>query len=136
MEVHKLLAEIQSRISTAMTDYKFDVIIFTEVLEHLNLHPLITLERLISSLNSGGTLILTTQDGGTDAWGRVQKYHSKLPDMPAFLGQTDPWIDDHIWQLTTDEVADLIEKLGVTISAYSYSPGVLTRHQCWMLTKI
>lgn len=115
---------------------KFDLIIFTEVLEHLNFHPLKTLERLISSLNSGGTLILTTPDGGTDAWGRVQKYYSKLLDMPAFIGQTDPWIDDHIWQFTTDEVADLIEKLGVTISAFSYSPGVWARHQCWMLTKI
>jgi hypothetical protein len=56
--------------------------------------------------------------------------------MRAFLGQTDPWIDDHISQFTTDEVADLIEKLDVTISAFSYSPGVLTRHQCCMLTKI
>jgi hypothetical protein len=71
MEVNKLLTEIQSRISTAMTDCKFYVIIFTEVLEHFNFHPLKIQERLISSLNSGGTLILTTPDVGTDAWGRV-----------------------------------------------------------------
>ncbi len=115
---------------------KFDLIIFTEVLEHLNFHPLQTLERLVSALNSGGKLMLTTPDGSQDAWGRVLKYYSKLSDMPVFSDQTDPWIDDHIWQFTPDEVAALIEELDVTVSAFSYSPGVWARHQCWMLTKI
>jgi len=46
---------------------QFDVIIFTEVLEHLNFHPKPTLRKLRSLLLSNGKLFLTTPDA--KEWG-------------------------------------------------------------------
>jgi 2-polyprenyl-3-methyl-5-hydroxy-6-metoxy-1,4-benzoquinol methylase len=114
---------------------KYDLIIFTEVLEHLNFHPLPTLRRLASKLNEGGVLVMSTPDGSDDAWGRVTTYFHSLAEIPEYDGQTTKWVDDHIWQFTPDEVKGLLENLDIQISAFATSPGVWARHQCWLLTR-
>src|SRR5436309_1294076 len=53
-------------------DRRFDVIIFTEVLEHLNFCPIPTLRKIAGLLKPGGRLYLSTPDAS--AWGRVTTY--------------------------------------------------------------
>lgn len=61
---------------------KFDIIIFTEVLEHFNFHPVPTLKKICNLLSEQGKLYLSTPDGGWFQWGRITKYYSTINDMP------------------------------------------------------
>lgn len=115
---------------------QYDLVIFTEVLEHLNFHPLSTLKKIVATLKSGGHLILTTPDGGNLGWGRTFKYYEGLEQIPVWEGQESTWIDDHIWQFTVPEVEELIKQTETEIIDFQYSPGVVARHQCWLLRKI
>jgi len=80
---------------------KFDAIIFTEVLEHLNFHPLSTLKKLGNLINDSGAIYLSTPD--SKFWGRVTKYYSHYEDMPHSEDLEDAlFIDDHIYQYSLD----------------------------------
>ena len=112
---------------------KFDLIIFTEVIEHLNFHPLPTLLRLKRLLNPGGKLLLTTPDA--EEWGRVTDYYSSLDDIPEYDAQAQKveWIDGHIWQYTKEELDSLFSESGFEVLKFDYSPGVSARHLCYLL---
>lgn len=104
---------------------KYDVIIFTEVLEHLNFHPVPTLKKLYNLLSSDGTLYLSTPDASQ--WGRVTKYYSDYEDIP--LPQKDlKIVDDHVYQYNKKELIEIINKAGFKIKRFRYSPGLLNRH--------
>jgi SAM-dependent methyltransferase len=53
---------------------KFDIIIFTEVLEHFNIHPVPTLKKIGNLRSEKGKLYLSTPDGGWFQWGKITKY--------------------------------------------------------------
>lgn len=106
-------------------DKKFDIIIFTEVLEHLSLHPLGTLKKIKNLLNEDGILFLSTPDAYE--WGKTTKYYNSLEEIPV-SPLNDKIIDDHVWQYSYDELKDILEKCGFAIEKFAYSPGGSARH--------
>jgi SAM-dependent methyltransferase len=112
---------------------RFDLVLFTEVLEHLNFYPASTLEKLHALLSDDGHLILTTPDA--KEWGRVFDHYPALEAIPPFSGQTSTWFDGHVWQYTHEEVVHLIEAAGFKIVDWAYSKGVAARHLCYLLKR-
>jgi SAM-dependent methyltransferase len=104
---------------------RFDAVIFTEVLEHLNFHPLPTLKKIRNLLTPGGKLFLTTPDA--EEWGRASRYYARLEDIP-LPGRPLPVVDDHVWQYTKEELFEVLDNSGFRIDRFGYSPGTPNRH--------
>jgi SAM-dependent methyltransferase len=100
----------------------FDLIIFTEILEHLNFYPPPTLRKLKAQLRPGGKLALSTPDAAS-RWGRVTKYYPSLSDLPDQPDPNRPWIDDHIWQYTEDELRYVLAEAGFVVEKIATAPG-------------
>lgn len=98
-------------------DVKFDVILFTEILERLNFIPLYTLRKLHRALNERGVLLLSTPDAST--WGRLD-YYSHWTDMPE-PNFTKEIGDAHVYQYHHQEVNVLLDKAGFEIEKLDYS---------------
>lgn len=109
-----------------MQDTKFDIIIFTEVLEHLNLYPVPTLRKIRSQLSENGRIFLSTPDSAS--WGITTKYYSSLAEMPTSKKDGQEMVDDHIWQYSRDELLYVLGESGLLIEKLEYSPGVAGRH--------
>lgn len=129
LEFHKWNIELED----APIAGGFDVVVFTEVLEHLNFDPVPTLRKLRDLLADDGRLFLSTPDA--EEWGRVTKFYRSMAEMPSpwegrQLVQTGKWtyIDDHVWQYTRDELEDVIARSGFRIVRSDYAPGVAYRH--------
>jgi SAM-dependent methyltransferase len=100
---------------------KFDVILFTEVLEHLNFQSVPSLRKMRASLATGGRLYLSTPD--QSAWGKQTKYYQSIRDLPnPQVGKKI--IDDHIWIYSKAELTAAIQAAGFEIERLDYSPGV------------
>lgn len=110
---------------------KFDLVIFTEVIEHLNFHPDSTLKKIKQLMHKDSRLLISTPDASE--WGRTTKYYSKLDEIPPYAGQNPKWVDDHIWQYTKEELDNIFIKNGFLIEKFAYAPGVSARHLCYML---
>ncbi len=106
---------------------RFDLILFTEVLEHLNFNALPTLRQLRGLLAQGGRLYLTTPDAAQ--WGRQQKYYLRYDQLPMPPGDTRlPVVDDHIWQFDREELLGLVADAGFRVERSDYAPGTGRRH--------
>jgi SAM-dependent methyltransferase len=106
---------------------RFDVILLTEVLEHLNFQAIPTLEKLRALLAPGGRLYLTTPDAAQ--WGRQTKYYARYADLPVpSAGSQAPVIDDHVWQFEMEELTQLVTTAGFRIVRRDYAPGGGLRH--------
>lgn len=103
---------------------QYDIVLFTEVLEHLDFHPSVALSRLRDSLSPGGVMYLSTPDAGQ--WGRVTRYYRSVDDMPRSAG--DRRADDHIYQYGAGELERLVKGAGLEVARRGYSPGVVSRH--------
>jgi teichuronic acid biosynthesis glycosyltransferase TuaH len=110
---------------------KYDLLIFTETLEHLNFDPVQTLSKLREMLSPNGHIILTTPDAVE--WGRVTTYYPRLDAIPQYTGQASEWIDGHVWQYTRKEVEIVIRAAGLEVENFAYAPGVTARHLCFLL---
>ncbi|HVF65745.1 MAG TPA: polysaccharide pyruvyl transferase family protein [Casimicrobiaceae bacterium] len=110
---------------------RFDLVLFTEILEHLNFHPLSTLRRLREHVAEKGHLILTTPDA--EEWGRVTNFYPALDAIPPFTGQDAAWFDGHVWQYTKEEVDAVLTDAGFSTLAFAFAPGVAGRHLCYLL---
>jgi len=110
---------------------KFDLLIFTEVIEHLNFHPLPTLLKIKELMNSESYLMLSTPDA--EEWGRVTEYYNSIDEMPNFVDQEQEWFDGHVYQYTREELDALFASAGFKIERFSYAPGVYKRHLCYLL---
>ncbi|MHC1723464.1 MAG: class I SAM-dependent methyltransferase [Aminipila sp.] len=99
---------------------KFDVIIFTEVLEHLNFHPLPTLKKIHSLLKDDGCLYLSTPDALS--WGKITTYYPSLADIP-YPNKDLPLIDTHIYIYDKKEILDVLNEAGFRIKRFAYSTG-------------
>jgi 2-polyprenyl-3-methyl-5-hydroxy-6-metoxy-1,4-benzoquinol methylase len=89
----------------------FDVILFTEVLEHMNYHPGPVFRKFFDALNPGGVLFLTTP------WGRAYGT-AKNPDlsqMPHYRPGL-PFSDKEHKYYTLDEIMWLAKHAGFTAS--------------------
>jgi len=104
---------------------KFDIIILTEVLEHLNFHPVPTLKKICNLLSEQGKLYLSTPDGGWFQWGRITEYYSTINDMPLPKKGLQPTntICDHVYQYTKRELLDILDEAGLRVQRFDYSPG-------------
>ncbi|MBM4109190.1 MAG: class I SAM-dependent methyltransferase [Phycisphaerae bacterium] len=103
----------------------FDLIVFTEVLEHLNFHPVPTLTRLAGLLRPGGAIVLSTPDAAE--WGRVTSFYPRIADMPP-PARRDGYFDGHVWQYRVHELLWVFERAGLIPLAFEHSPGVTARH--------
>lgn len=110
---------------------QFNLVIFTETLEHLNFNPVQTLKKLRQMLSPDGHLIITTPDAVE--WGRVTTYYQSLDAIPWYTGQDVEWIDGHVWQYTREEVESIIAEAGMDVVKFAYAPGVNGRHLCFLL---
>jgi teichuronic acid biosynthesis glycosyltransferase TuaH len=128
-KINKLTADFERQ--SCEFSRKFDLVIFTEVLEHLNFHPVPTLIKLKQLIAEGGHLIVSTPD--SDEWGQVTQYYQNLQDIPEFSGQTDEWIDGHVWQYSRSEAETVFELAGLKVVDWQYSKGVNARHLCYLL---
>ena len=108
-------------------DICFEIILFTEVLEHLNYNAVSTLKKLRNLLAPGGRLYLSTPDASQ--WGRQTKYYSRYPDVPMFSADSQhSVIDDHVWQFNEIELKQVVSDAGFRIVRHDYSPGTGMRH--------
>lgn len=113
-------------------EFKFDVILFTEILEHLNFNPVPTLKKIRGLLSEKGKLYLSTPDAAK--WGKVTKYYTKIDDIPP-PQKGMPVVDDHVYQYNKDELLGIIEAAELKVYRFDYSPGVARRHFNLTLTK-
>jgi SAM-dependent methyltransferase len=108
-------------------ELRFDVILFTEVIEHLNFHPVPTLRKIRGLLSEGGRVYLSTPDAAE--WGRRLKYYSSLERIPQpGTGSPGAVIDDHVWQYSQDELFGVVNAAGFRVLRFAYAPGKPNRH--------
>ena len=100
---------------------RFDLVIFTEAVEHLNFAPAPTLRKLHDALLPGGTLLLSTPDAASK-WGRTTKYYNSLTDLPPPTPGA-AWIDDHVWQYDRAEMEEVLATAGFRVGQTLISPG-------------
>lgn len=113
---------------------RFDLIIFTEVLEHFNYAPIPTLRKIRNALTENGMLLLSTPDAHT--WGRLASPYKDLAEIPEYQGQKQPWIDGHIWQYTKQELDAVIREAGFQVERFARSRGYKgMQHLCYLLRK-
>jgi teichuronic acid biosynthesis glycosyltransferase TuaH len=110
---------------------QFDLVLFTETIEHLNFHPLSTLLKLRACVAPGGHVIVTTPDA--EEWGRVTSYYPALDAIPPYTGQDALWVDGHVWQYTKAELDALLDDAGFEMIAFAFARGVMGRHLCYLL---
>lgn len=92
----------------------FDMILFTEVLEHLNFHPEPTLTRIRQLMAEEGLLFLSTPDAG--AYGRVDRYESF--DHIPYPRKDLPVLDDHIYVYQEHELQELFSRVGLQVVCF------------------
>jgi 2-polyprenyl-3-methyl-5-hydroxy-6-metoxy-1,4-benzoquinol methylase len=112
--------------------HQFEIIIFTEVIEHLNFNPKPTLIKIRERLTDKGELFLTTPDAAE--WGRKTDYFESLDSIPSpSVGR--PIIDNHVWQYSKKELIELFTVSGFRIEKFNYAPGTPNRHFNFQLAK-
>jgi SAM-dependent methyltransferase len=105
----------------------FDLILFTEVLEHLNFQAGPTLAKLRDALSPAGRLLLSTPN--SEDWGRNHKYYGSYSGLPApHPSRREAVVDDHVWHFNRQELEDLLTRAGLRILRWQQSPGVGGRH--------
>lgn len=123
--------DIRYRISNVELDSipwqgTFDLIIFTEILEHLNFQAVPTLRKIGGRLTPDGRMYLTTPDSAE--WGRVTKYYASYEELPQPTDDGRQPIDDHVWQFDVGELLDVVYAANLQVVRFAYSPGTAGRH--------
>lgn len=110
-------------------DTKFDTILLTEVIEHFNFNPVLTLGKIAKRLEDDGRIYITTPDAYE--WGRLTKFYKDWKDIPK-PNKNSKILDAHIYQYTKDEILEVIEKSGLEVERFDYAPGYKNsaRHFC------
>jgi 2-polyprenyl-3-methyl-5-hydroxy-6-metoxy-1,4-benzoquinol methylase len=113
-------------------DCQFDLILFTEVMEHLNFHPVATLRKLGEQLSHDGRMYVSTPDASR--WGRQLRYYFNYEEMPR-KGDDVPFIDDHIYHYNRQELLNIFISAGLKVEKLAFSPGIPNRHFNLILSK-
>ncbi len=121
------------------TDDKFDLIRFTEVLEHLNFYAAPTLAKIGSLLTPDGILYMTTPNrthhGLRDKYYPSHKAFPKPVDVPADF----TWVDDHTWHWSAPEIEEVVAEAGVEVvrfeAVYSSLDGPTGAHLDYALRR-
>ncbi|MDH6669694.1 2-polyprenyl-3-methyl-5-hydroxy-6-metoxy-1,4-benzoquinol methylase [Paenibacillus sp. LBL] len=107
---------------------QFDVILFTEILEHMNYNPLPVLRKIKDRLTPGGSLLISTP------WKRhfaPNQYDPDLLDMP-YYQPGDGFIDAEIKYYTIDEMYALAENTAFQVKSFEVYNGHLL---AWFVNK-
>jgi SAM-dependent methyltransferase len=97
----------------------FDAILFSEVLEHFNFHPVPTLRKIAAVLAPAGRLYLSTPDALFQ--GRITRYYASLDKMPP-PGRNNP-IDAHIYLYDEGELRGVLDAAGLAVERFDHAPG-------------
>jgi SAM-dependent methyltransferase len=95
---------------------KFDLIVFSEVIEHLCLAPEFVLAALNSLLAENGVLICTTPNAA-DLAKRLRLAFGRNPYERLRLYAVNP---GHIREYTRQELCDIADSVGLSCKSYSY----------------
>ena len=100
-------------------DTKFDVIIFTEIIEHLKCNPIHTLKKIKEHLSQNGRLYLSTPD--SESWGKLNKYND-YKEMPVPTNSNE-FIDDlgHEYQFNKEEMYEIFAECGLEVVNFNLS---------------
>ena len=117
---------------------QMDLIIFTEVLEHLVQNPKIAMKRMYDSLSPGGTIVLSTPSNKAN-WGlgvfqAVNKITSYKEIAGLSVDKSINPLDTHYYIYNTQEVEELLLEAGFTISSLEIVK-VFRRHMFAVATK-
>lgn len=99
------------------TDRRFDMIIFAEVLEHLNLPPELPLATLRPLLKPGGRLIVQTPNAAALVK-RVALLMGRHPYDPLRASREDP---GHIREYTRAELIAALESAGYVVERHAFA---------------
>jgi SAM-dependent methyltransferase len=95
----------------------FDVVLLTEVIEHLDTHPQAVLLNIHKVLNPGGTLILTTPN--SCSWKKIRLASNGVPeyDSPTFVpaSELQPW--GHRYEYSSHVLQRLLQASGYAVRA-------------------
>lgn len=99
----------------------FDVILFTEVLEHMNYNPIPVFRKLHSRLASGGVLLLSTP------WARAFTHRNAWIDIleVPYYKPGDPFVDAECKYFTIDEIFILASQTGLWLNSLQVYNGHL-----------
>lgn len=99
---------------------KADLIIITEVVEHLNSNPLKSIKRLYNALNDGGSIVCTTaayemhgettsmNNGSKGLWNDLRSWR----DIPEYKGK---WKDEHTFHYDQFDLIGLFTEAGFKV---------------------
>lgn len=123
--LHYAIANIE--LDPIPWERQFDIIIMTEVIEHLNFQARPTLERLAATLTPGGRIYMSAPDAAE--WGPNHERYHRYADLPEpSEGLRSTVVDDHIWHFTEEELRAVIDAAGLDVVRFAHSPGVEARH--------
>jgi SAM-dependent methyltransferase len=100
-------------------DIKFDLILFTEVFEHLNYNVVPTLQKIKNLLSENGKIFFSTPDA--KFWGRCKLYNS-WKDMPD-ITQKIEIRDQHIYVFNESELLEIFKIVGLKIDKIMWADG-------------
>jgi len=103
-------------IETDVLPQQNDMVVMTEVLEHLQFEPIPTIKKIYDSLNNDGILILSTPDVKTYGKSFYNKRGiENYKDIISYQKENPSWLDTHYYTYTIDEVKELLEQAGFKI---------------------
>jgi SAM-dependent methyltransferase len=112
----------------------FEIVTFTEVIEHLFYHPRVALKHIATALAPHGRLYLSTPDARE--WGRVTRFYASPAVMPMPGDPLNPALGGHVYQYTMDELLEIVTEAGFVVERQGYSLGGANRHLNLTLRKV
>lgn len=109
----------------------FDLILYTECIEHMNFNPIPTLIKIKNMLKDDGVLFLSTPSD--KYWGRLH-YYKDWKGIPYPNCNTEIK-DCHIFQYNLEEITELFDTVGLKIEKYAESGEIPYVHMCFKLVK-
>ena len=136
LELDPFYAGLTSSISLPLPSNSFDVIIATEILEHL-ISPIEMISEGARILRSGGIFIITTPNvshiGAVLKILRGKSNYERLDRSPMYL-KMDKW-RGHVRFYDKDELKKLFGRSGLILAKHSYYNEKGWRHARWPLIK-
>ena len=103
-----------STFALPFKDAAFDVVVSSQVIEHLPEDPVI-FDELVRCLKPGGTLVLGTVDYGGWQWPLIERAYG--------LAKPTGYADEHITHYTRASLFEILRRRGLTILEHSYILG-------------
>jgi hypothetical protein len=100
----------------------YDLIVFTEVLEHLARHPVEILAMLVGRLAPGGSLYLTTPNALSST--RLHAIGRRRNPQDVFPRGGNAHAHHHVREYTMSELVEFVQEAGASVTALRYSA-------CW-----